>query len=299
MQTGSNKWPAAALMLLSLLPTAALAATPPPEASWLDIPQQQLVYLQVSDGKKDIGQVVLQLADPFTPKTSARFRQLVQDRFYDGLPFYRVIDQFVLQAGLPETENHPAKLNKSYPALPAEFSWPIRSSDPYTAVQSGDLLADETGFNQGFAVGRAKGREWLIHCPNLVNMARDSNPVSATTDFAIMQGQAPRHLDRNMNVFARVIWGTEVLNFVPRGDKAAGGILDTKARRGLIISARLGSDIPKTSQLPLQQQLTHSDDFQQMLKRRRARSDEFYQDKGNGKLDICYLGAPVRLKTAQ
>ena len=297
MQTGFNKWPVT-LMLLALLPISISAASAQ-QQSWQDIPQQQLVYLQLSDGDKNIGQVVLQLADPFTPQTSARFRQLVQNRFYDGLPFYRVIDQFVLQAGLPENETHPAKLTKTYPPLPAEFSWPIRSSDPYTAVQSGDLLADETGFNQGFAVGRAKGREWLIHCPNLVNMARDANPASATTDFAMMQGQAPRHLDQNMNVFARVIWGTEVLNLIPRGDKTSGGILTAKMRRGMIVHARLGSELGKSAQLPLQQQLTGSDDFQQMLKRRRARSDEFYQDKGNGKLDICYLGAPVRLKTAQ
>ena len=51
--------------------------------------------------------------------------------------------------------------------------------------------------------------------------------------------------------------------------------------------------------LPLQQQLTNSADFQQMLQRRRERADEFYQYKGNGKLDICYLGAPVRLKSEQ
>ncbi len=298
MATGLHKWQAATLLLISVLP-AAIAATPAEPQSWVDIPQQQLVYLQLSDGDKAAGQVVLQLADAFTPKTSARFRQLVQDKFYDGLPFYRVIDQFVLQAGLPETETHPAKLNKVYPALPAEFSWPIRRTDPYTPVQSGDLLADETGFNQGFAVGRSKGREWLIHCPNLLNMARNSEPASATTDFAIMQGQAPRHLDQNMNVFGRVIWGTEVLNLVPRGDKAAGGMLTAKARRGAIVSVRLGSELPKTAQLPLQQQLTDSADFQQMLERRRTRSDEFYQHKGNGKLDICYLGAPVRLKSAQ
>ncbi len=266
---------------------------------WQDISQQQLVYLQVSDAAGREGTVVLQLADAFTPLTSARFRQLVQQRFYDGLPFYRVIDQFVLQAGLPEGESHPQQLKKSYPALPAEFSWPVRSADPYTPVQSGDLLAEETGFNQGFAVGRAKGREWLIHCPNLVNMARDANPVSATTDFAIMQGQAPRHLDQNMNVFARVVWGAEKLNLLPRGEKASGGILSAQQRRGSILSARLGTELPASQQLALQQQLTNSADFQQMLQRRRERAGEFYQYKGNGKLDICYLGAPVRLKSEQ
>lgn len=265
-------------------------------ASWQDIPQHQLVYLQISSGNAAESTVVLQLADAFTPLTSARFRQLVQQRFYDGLPFYRVIDQFVLQAGLPEGEQHPAQNPQRYPPLPAEFSWPLRPADPYTLVQQADLLADETGFNHGFAVGRAKGREWLLHCPNVVNMARDSQPASATTDFAIMQGQAPRHLDQNMNVFARVIWGTAQLNLVPRGDNANGGILSNTARRGAIRSARLGTELPLTRQLPLQQQATNSDEFQQLLQRRRQRPDEFYQYKGNGKLDICYQGIPVRLK---
>ena len=285
-------WSSALLLGISQLVQADTSA-------WQDISQQQLVYLQVSDAAGREGTVVLQLADAFTPLTSARFRQLVQQRFYDGLPFYRVIDQFVLQAGLPEGESHPQQLKKSYPALPAEFSWPVRSADPYTPVQSGDLLAEETGFNQGFAVGRAKGREWLIHCPNLVNMARDANPASATTDFAIMQGQAPRHLDQNMNVFARVVWGAEKLNLLPRGEKASGGILSAQQRRGSILSARLGSELPASQQLALQQQLSNSADFQQMLQRRRERADEFYQYKGNGKLDICYLGAPVRLKSEQ
>ena len=285
-------WSSALLLGISQLVQADTSA-------WQDISQQQLVYLQVSDAAGREGTVVLQLADAFTPLTSARFRQLVQQRFYDGLPFYRVIDQFVLQAGLPEGESHPQQLKKSYPALPAEFSWPVRSADPYTPVQSGDLLAEETGFNQGFAVGRAKGREWLIHCPNLVNMARDANPASATTDFAIMQGQAPRHLDQNMNVFARVVWGAEKLNLLPRGEKASGGILSAQQRRGSILSARLGTELPAAQQLALQQQLSNSADFQQMLQRRRERADEFYQYKGNGKLDICYLGAPVRLKSEQ
>ncbi len=266
------------------------------DTAWQDIPQLQLVYLQVSSANGAEGTVVLQLADSFTPLTSARFRQLVQQRFYDGLPFYRVIDQFVLQAGLPEGEVHPSQKPQQYPPLPAEFSWPIRVTDRYTQVQQADLLADETGFNHGFAVGRANGREWLLHCPNVVNMARDANPASATTDFAIMQGQAPRHLDQNMNVFARVIWGTTVLNQVPRGEPADGGILSSTARRGVIRSARLGTELPVAQQLPLQQQASDSDEFQQLLQRRRQRPDEFYQYKGNGKLDICYQGIPVRLK---
>ena len=69
----------------------------------MDLPQQNLVYLELRQGV-----VVLQLADQFAPAHSQRFRQLVKAGFYDGLTFYRVIDQYVLQAGLPEGETHPS-----------------------------------------------------------------------------------------------------------------------------------------------------------------------------------------------
>ena len=39
----------------------------------------------------------------------------------------------------------------------------------------------------------------------MVAMARNDDPDSSRTDFYIVIGQAPRYLDRNMNVFGRVI----------------------------------------------------------------------------------------------
>lgn len=261
------------------------------EPAYLDIPQQQLAYLYLPQGV-----VVLQLADAFTPKTSARFRQLVTERFYDGLPFYRVIDQFVLQAGMLG-EGAPKRQPARYPALPAEFSWPARSADPYQLIEADDLLADETGFNQGFAVGRQQGREWLLHCPNVVVMARGNAPDSATTDFAIMQGQAPRHLDKNMAVFAKVIWGQQWLNQIQRGDAASGGLL-AAAHSTVIQRIRLGTELTAAEQLTLQQQNPRSAEFASALSSRRSKSADFYVDKGNGKLDICYQGLSVRLKPA-
>ncbi|MBU2278361.1 MAG: peptidylprolyl isomerase, partial [Gammaproteobacteria bacterium] len=77
------------------------------EEVWLDIPQSELVYLQLEQGT-----VVFKLADQFAPRHTERFRQLVRAGFYQGLTFYRVIDQFVLQAGLPEDEKHPTLTNQ-------------------------------------------------------------------------------------------------------------------------------------------------------------------------------------------
>ena len=215
-----------------------------------------------------------------------------------------MIDQFVFQAGLPEDETHPQALAvkqteppRVWQPLPAEFSWQVSATAPYTLVQKPDLLAAETGFRDGFAVGREGQTEWLLNCPLTVNMARGSEPDSATTDFAIMHGQAPRHLDRNMSVFAKVIWGSELLNTVRLGSAEAGGVIADPAQRSVIRKASLGTDLPVSQQLSLQRLDTSSAEFLQLLAQRRSRSHEFYQYKGNGAVDICYIQPPIRLKT--
>jgi len=258
---------------------------------WLDIPQSELVYLQLEHGT-----VVFKLADQFAPRHTERFRQLVRAGFYQGLTFYRVIDQFVLQAGLPEGEKHPALVNQHWPGVKAEFSWPVKPADRYTLVQKPEMLAAETGFNQGFAVGRADGREWLLNCPLTINLARDTDADSGTTDFALMRGQAPRHLDQNMSVFAKVIWGAPLLNGIHYGPVETGGIISDPKARSKIVSAKLGSDLPESARLALQWQDTNSPAFLDALAQRRARGNEFFKHKGNGALDICYSQVPVRLK---
>lgn len=258
--------------------------------TWLDLPQQNLVYLELRQGV-----VVLQLADQFAPAHSQRFRQLVKAGFYDGLTFYRVIDQYVLQAGLPEGETHPSGKPQQWPALKAEFTWPVRKTDPYFLIEKNDVYAKETGFNQGFPVGREGNEEWLLNCANMISMARDPAPDTGTTDFAIMQGQAPRHLDRNMSMFARVIYGGEWLNLMPRGDRNINsGVIAKAATRGVIVKATMGNDLAQNKQLPLQMMNTQSTEFAEKVAKHRARDGEFFHYKGLGKVDICYQQVPVR-----
>ncbi|MBU2278068.1 MAG: peptidylprolyl isomerase, partial [Gammaproteobacteria bacterium] len=275
----------------SMVLVCAVAQAQAAEEVWLDMPQSELVYLQLEQGT-----VVFKLADQFAPRHTERFRQLVRAGFYQGLTFYRVIDQFVLQAGLPEDEKHPTLTNQNWPGVEAEFSWPVRAADRYTLVQKPEIFAEETGFNQGFAVGRDNGQEWLLSCPLTINMARDNDANSGTTDFALMRGQAPRHLDRNMSVFAKVVWGAELLNLVKFGPSETGGIITDPKSRSRILKASLGSDLAKSAQLPLQWQDTSSPAFAEALTQRRLRGNEFFKHKGNGALDICYSQVPVRLK---
>ena len=47
----------------------------------------------------NFGNIKIQLDDEGTPTTAANFRQYVQDGFYDGTIFHRIIDGFMVQGG--------------------------------------------------------------------------------------------------------------------------------------------------------------------------------------------------------
>ena len=255
-------------------------------SSWQLLPQDNLLYLET-----DQGRIVILLAPQFAPQHVKRVKELVKAGFYDGVTFYRVIEGFVAQFGVPEHEwGNRAKLAP----MKAEFSWPVRNSDPYLLVQRPDLLAEETGFNQGFAVAREQNQEWLVHCPGVVNMARANEPDTGVADIAIMMGQATRHLDKNMSAFGKVIWGQYAINRIRRGDTADGGVIGSVAARTTIKQARLGSDLAPDRQLQLEWLSTSSSEFSQALAERRSRTHVFYQHKGNGNMDVCYPQVPVR-----
>jgi peptidyl-prolyl cis-trans isomerase B (cyclophilin B) len=48
------------------------------------------------------GTIELELFEKDAPKTVANFVKLINDGFYDGLTFHRVIPDFVIQGGCPE-----------------------------------------------------------------------------------------------------------------------------------------------------------------------------------------------------
>lgn len=264
----------------------ATATVPETKTSWQPLPQDNLLYLDT-----DQGRIVILLAPQFAPEHVKRVKELVKNRFYDGVTFYRVIEGFVAQFGVPEHEwGSRAKLTP----MKAEFSWPVRGADPYLLVQRPDLLAEETGFNQGFTVAREQNQEWLVHCPGVVNMARANEPDTGVADIAIMMGQAPRHLDKNMSAFGKVIWGHYAVNRVRRGEAADGGVIGSAAARTVIKQARLGSELASDKQVQLEMLSTNSSEFSQSLAERRSRSHVFYQHKGNGNMDVCYPQVPVR-----
>ncbi len=64
------------------------------------------------------GRIVIELRPELAPKTVARFKELVRQKFYDGLTFHRVLAAFMAQTGDPKGDGS----GGSGQNLPAEFS---------------------------------------------------------------------------------------------------------------------------------------------------------------------------------
>lgn len=140
------------------------------------------------------GQMVLTFFPEQAPKHVENFLQLAQQGFYDGLTFHRVMRNYVVQAGCPNTRagaNGQAGTGGPGHRLPAEFND-------------------------------------IPHKRGIVSMARQRDPNSAGSQFFIVLADHSSHLDRQYTVFGQVEEGLDVLDeigavdceFGPTGERS-------------------------------------------------------------------------------
>lgn len=118
----------------------------------------------------------LELYPEVAPKTVANFLKLVNDNFYSGLIFHRVISGFMIQGGDPDGTG----MGGSDEEIPGEF------------------------LSNGFVNN-------LKHERGVISMARTMDPNSASSQFFIMHKDAP-HLDGNYAAFGKVTKGIETVD---------------------------------------------------------------------------------------
>jgi peptidylprolyl isomerase len=75
---------------------------------------ENTLYLDLKDGR-----VVIELFPDVAPQHVARIKELVREKFYDGIVFHRVIDGFMAQTGDPTGTGMGGSKK---PNLPAEFN---------------------------------------------------------------------------------------------------------------------------------------------------------------------------------
>ena len=69
-------------------------ALPAMQAGAVDL--ENTIYLELKDGR-----VTIELRPDLAPKHVARIKELVREKFYDGIVFHRVITDFMAQTGDP------------------------------------------------------------------------------------------------------------------------------------------------------------------------------------------------------
>lgn len=159
----------------------------------LSIPEEGLLdrdYENLLSGKYNIeievenyGTIALTLDADTAPVTVTNFIDLVQDGFYNGLTFHRIIDGFMIQGGDPEGNGYGG---------------------------SGRNIQGE------FAANGIENN--LAHTRGVISMARANPKDSASSQFFIMHEDAP-HLDGDYAAFGQVTSGMDVVDAICENTK--------------------------------------------------------------------------------
>lgn len=259
---------------------------------WRTVDAEDLLLIEVADGV-----IAIELSDSFAPNHAARMRQAARDGFFDGRSFYRVIDGFVAQAGRGE-EADSIELPQ-YPELEGEF-FVASETVTFTPMIDRDLYAPRIGHVDGFPAGQSEDgtQTWPIHCPGTVAMARGNDPDTGDVEFYIVIGHAPRHLDRIMSVFGRVIDGMEHVQALRRGDPAVNsGVIADPDARDIMVSVRMAADLPGDSRPAYEIMRTDGEAFHNAKAARRNRTHEFFFETPPAVIEACQI--PGRVRAAQ
>ena len=138
-------------------------------------------YVKIVTGKEEV--VLLELYPEVAPLTVQNFQKLVQEKFYDGLIFHRVIEGFMIQTGDP--------------------------------LGNGTGGSDET-IKGEFAKNGVQNN--LKHEKGVISMARSSDMNSASSQFFICSdtNESVSSLDGSYAAFGKVIAGLDTVERISK-----------------------------------------------------------------------------------
>jgi len=140
---------------------------------------------------KDMGSMTAELYPEKAPNTVANFLELVDNNFFEGLIFHRVIPGFMIQGG----------------GYTPDFG------EKKTASIKGEFAANGCATND------------IKHTRGVLSMARTMAPNSASSQFFVMHKDAP-HLDRQYAAFGKVTEGIELVDAIASVDTGRYGYFD-------------------------------------------------------------------------
>ncbi len=127
---------------------------------------------------ENYGDIVVELDADIAPITVTNFVQLVNDKFYDGVTFHRIMEGFMMQGGDPDGDG---------------------------------IGGAETTIKGEFTANGVENN--LSHTRGVISMARTNDPDSASSQFFIVHEDSV-FLDGNYAAFGHVVSGMEVVDAV-------------------------------------------------------------------------------------
>jgi peptidyl-prolyl cis-trans isomerase B (cyclophilin B) len=184
---------------------------------------QQNIKLKKKDRKRDIelttvnGSIILRLSDS-TPLHRDNFLQLVKSGYYDGLLFHRVIKNFMIQSGDPQSKNaKPGQaLGEGGPSytIPAEF----RAS---LFHRKGVLAAARQGDEENPEKASSGSQFYIVQGKIFTDAGLDSvENIRLKRKIPLLYREVYKtiggvpHLDQNCTVFGEVVKGLEVVDSI-------------------------------------------------------------------------------------
>jgi len=140
----------------------------------------------------NLGNIEIELYGLDAPKTVANFVGLADSSFYEGILFHRVVPNFVIQAGDPNTKD-PSK----------KHAWGTGGSSIYGGATFADELKPSPSYNRGYVPG----------CLAMANRGPNTN----TSQFFICLDGAGG-LQLNYTIFGKVIKGMDIVYKIEKAE---------------------------------------------------------------------------------
>ncbi len=232
----------AAVAMLASIGTAHAGPADDP-ANWRKVDPENLLQLTIK--RQD---VLIELRPDFAPTHVAQIKKITRAGHYNGLPFHRVIDQFMAQGGEVSAIY---MLSTPYPELKGEFTF--RRNPAAKPVQPIGDPASGLGYLDGFVVSSQPEAAaalmadksvdtWALHCPGIASMARTDDPNSADTQYFLMR-QASAFLDKAYTIWGRAVSGLDIIRGIKAGPEDTDGRMPASVA-DKVSKAQIVADIP-------------------------------------------------------
>jgi peptidyl-prolyl cis-trans isomerase B (cyclophilin B) len=140
--------------------------------------------------KTEKGNMTVEFYEQDAPKAVANFKKLAGEGFYDGVTFHRVIPNFMVQSGCPNSKDGATGM-------------------PGTGGPGYKIDCELDGENQ-------------FHDRGVLSMAHAGRNTGGSQFFICHSRANTAHLDRNHTCFGKVIENVDIVDDIKQGDKILG-----------------------------------------------------------------------------